>query len=152
MITTCEEQVVYPLAAAETIADLEAYPWPNPDWYDYDALPASAARCSGRAICCGYTAPFTSQHAAGAGAVAHGPYPPARIHPVFLGRISDFFTEFHRRCFDALQGAADMTQVTDDSGWPNGLLIVRVSSTASTGLFAARVQFGENVRPEGLSS
>ena len=33
------EQVIYPLAAAETIADLEAYRWPDPDWYDYAALP-----------------------------------------------------------------------------------------------------------------
>ena len=37
------EQVRYPLAAASTLADLEAYPWPSPDWYDYSALPALAA-------------------------------------------------------------------------------------------------------------
>ena len=52
------EQVIYPLSAAESIDDLDAYRWPDPDWYDYDALPALAARCHGRALCCGYTAPF----------------------------------------------------------------------------------------------
>ena len=121
---TYEEQVVYPLAAAETIADLAAYPWPNPDWYDYDALPALAARCSGRAICCGYTAPFYYHN------MLRG-LEPSLMDPILrpeftqylLGRISDFFTEFHRCCFDALQGAADMTQVTDDFGSQNGLLI-----------------------------
>ena len=38
------EQVSHPLAAAETIADLEAYHWPDPDWYDYSALPRLATR------------------------------------------------------------------------------------------------------------
>ncbi|GAJ14881.1 unnamed protein product, partial [marine sediment metagenome] len=52
------EQVVFPLAEAETIADLEAYPWPDPDWYDYDALREIARQCEGRAIGGGYTAPF----------------------------------------------------------------------------------------------
>ena len=40
-----------------------------------------------------------------------------------LARLSDFFTEYHRRCFEALGGLADMTQVTDDFGAQHGLLI-----------------------------
>jgi uroporphyrinogen decarboxylase len=27
--------VVHPLAGAETVKDVEDYPWPSPDWYDY---------------------------------------------------------------------------------------------------------------------
>lgn len=42
-----EELVYHPLAQAETIADLEAYPWPSPDWYDYSALPRLAEQYSG---------------------------------------------------------------------------------------------------------
>ena len=53
-----EEQVFFPLAAAESLADLEAFPWPSPDWYDYAALPRLAAQYAGRAITCGYTAVF----------------------------------------------------------------------------------------------
>ena len=45
-----DEQVYYPLAAAETMADLEAYRWPDPDWYDYAALPALAAQFPDRAV------------------------------------------------------------------------------------------------------
>jgi uroporphyrinogen decarboxylase len=49
------------------------------------------------------------------------------LRPEFTGhlvrRLSDFFTEFHRRCFEALGGMADMTQVTDDFGSQSGLLI-----------------------------
>ena len=41
------EQVGYPLAQAETIADLDAYPWPNSDWYDYSSLPDLCAQYPG---------------------------------------------------------------------------------------------------------
>ena len=40
-----------------------------------------------------------------------------------LERLSDFFTEYHRRCFEASRGMVDMTQVTDDFGSQNGLLV-----------------------------
>jgi len=29
----------YPLAEARTITDLDAFEWPDPGWYDYNALP-----------------------------------------------------------------------------------------------------------------
>src|SRR6266545_4585857 len=53
-----EEQVVYPLAGAETIADLEKYPWPSAGWYDYSVLAGKALAHPDRAIEIGYTAPF----------------------------------------------------------------------------------------------
>lgn len=118
------EQVIYPLAAAETIADLEAYRWPDPDWYDYAALPALAARCSSRAICCGYTAPFYYHNMLrGLEESLMDPILRPEFTHHLVARISDFFTEFHRRCFAALEGAADMTQVTDDFGSQRSLLI-----------------------------
>jgi uroporphyrinogen decarboxylase len=40
-----------------------------------------------------------------------------------IERVSEFFTEYHRRCFEALRGQMDMTQVTDDFGSQHGLLI-----------------------------
>jgi uroporphyrinogen decarboxylase len=121
---TYEEQVVYPLAAAETIADLDAYQWPDPGWYDYDALPGLAARCGGRAICCGYTAPFYYHNMLrGLELSLMDPILRPEFAQHLVGRISDFFTEFHRRCYEALGGRADLTQVTDDFGSQNGLLI-----------------------------
>ncbi len=52
------EQVHHPLAGATTVEEVEAYPWPSPDWYDYSQLPGLAAQYPGRAIECGYTAVF----------------------------------------------------------------------------------------------
>jgi uroporphyrinogen decarboxylase len=118
------EQVIYPLAAAETIADLDAYRWPDPDWYDYAALPGLAARFEGRAVCCGYTAPFYYHNLLrGLEQSLMDPILRPDFTRCLLARLSDFFTEYHRRCFEALEGRADITQVTDDFGSQHGLLI-----------------------------
>ncbi len=118
------EQVRYPLAEAETIADLEAYPWPSPDWYDYSVLPERAARCGGRAICCGYTAVFYYHNLLrGLERSLMDPIERPEFTHYLLKRLSDFFTEYHRRCFEAGRGLIDITQVTDDFGSQHGLLI-----------------------------
>ena len=118
------EQVVYPLAAAGSIADLNAYRWPDPDWYDYSALPAIAARYPGRALCLGYTAPFYYYGMLrGLEYSMTDPVLAPDFAQALIGRLSDFFTEYHRRCFEAAGRLADVTQVTDDFGSQHGLLI-----------------------------
>ncbi len=119
-----EEQVHYPLAQAETIADLEAYRWPDPDWYDYNALPRLAAQCEGRAICCGYTAVFYYHNLLrGLELSLMDPILRPEFTHYLIQRLSDFFTEYHRRCYEAGHGFIDITQVTDDFGSQHGLLI-----------------------------
>ncbi len=118
------EQVHYPLAYAETIADLQAYRWPSPDWYDYAALPRLAARYPNRAIRCGYTAVFFYHNKLrGLELSLTDPFLRPEFTHYLIERISDFFTEYHRRCFEAGRGVIDMTEVTDDFGHQNGLLI-----------------------------
>ena len=43
----------FPLAEAETVADIEHYDWPSLDWWDYSAVPAAieAANRNGRRAC-----------------------------------------------------------------------------------------------------
>ncbi len=118
------EQFYFPLAQAETIADLEAYLWPDPDWYDYAALPELAAQYPGRAIMCGYTAVFFYHNKLrGLELSLMDPIQRPKFTHHLIGRISDFFTEYHRRCFEAGRGVIDVTQVTDDFGAQHGLLI-----------------------------
>jgi uroporphyrinogen decarboxylase len=38
MVGPFEEVIEPPLADAQTVADVEAHPWPDPDWFDYDGL------------------------------------------------------------------------------------------------------------------
>ena len=119
-----DEQVHYPLAQAETIADLRAYRWPSPDWYDYAALPAVAARYPRRAIGCGYTAPFYYHNLLrGLELSLMDPLVRPDFTHYLVDRLSEFFTEYHRRCFEAAPGLIDTTQVTDDFGWQSGMMI-----------------------------
>ncbi len=118
------EQERYPLAAAASIDDLKAYPWPDPDWYDYAALPGLIARCRGRAIGCGYTAIFYYHNLLrGLELSLMDPLLRPEFTHYLLSRISDFFSEYHRRCFEAAPGLIDVTQVTDDFGTQRGLMI-----------------------------
>ncbi len=117
------EQVHYPLAEAETIEELEAYPWPDPDWYDYEALAHLCAQYPHRAFKVGYTSIFYYHNMLrGLEQSLMDPL----LHPEFthylIRRISDFFTEYHRRCFEAARGLIDITEVTDDWGSQKGLL------------------------------
>ncbi|MCC7359084.1 MAG: hypothetical protein IT317_06390 [Anaerolineales bacterium] len=121
---TYEELVFNPLAEAETIADLEAYAWPSPDWFDYAKLPELAEQFPGRAIGCGYTAVFFLHNLLrGLATSLMDPLLKPEFTLYFEQRLSDFFTEYHRRCYEALRGRMDTTQVTDDLGMQTGLLI-----------------------------
>ncbi|MBI4927130.1 MAG: hypothetical protein HY835_05150 [Anaerolineae bacterium] len=119
-----KEQVVFPLAQAKSLSDLEAFPWPSPDWYDYDSLRAQAAQYPERAIGCGYTAIFYwHNNLRGLELSMMDPLAEPEMTETIIQRVSDFFTEFHRRCFEALRGVVDITQVTDDFGGQVGLMI-----------------------------
>jgi uroporphyrinogen decarboxylase len=115
--------VVYPLSEIENLEDAEKYPWPDPDLYDYSALPGLIDQCGGRAICCGYWALFTfHNYLRGLENSLMDPVLEPEMTRYILGRLSDFFYEYHRRCFEAGEGRIDFTQVTDDWGSQTGLL------------------------------
>jgi len=119
-----DEQVVFPLNKATTLQELEAFPWPSPSWYDYSVLPDLAAQYPERAIECGYTAIFYwHNRLRGLEQSLVDPLLNPEMTEYLLLRVSDFFTEYHTRCFAALQGKLDITQVTDDFGGQFGLLI-----------------------------
>ena len=91
--------MIYPLAGAETIADLEAYRWPDPTG-TIAALPGLATRFAGRAVSCGYTAPFYFHNMLrGLELSMMDPILRPDFTRHLLARLSDFFTEYHRRCF-----------------------------------------------------
>lgn len=118
------EQVGYPLAQAETIADLDAYRWPDPSWYDYASLPDMAAEYPGRVIQVGYTAVFYYHNMLRGLELS---MMDLALRPEFshhlIRRLADWFYEYHERCFEAMGTKVQITQVTDDFGSQNGLLI-----------------------------
>lgn len=120
------EQVGYPLADAEAIADIDSYRWPDPDWYDYSALPDMCSQHEGRVIEIGYTAVFYYHNKLRGLELS---LMDLAIRPEFsrrlIQRIADFFLEYHGRCYSAAGKAMQVTQVTDDFGCQKGLLISR---------------------------
>ena len=120
-----DEQTFYPLAAARTIDDLDAYAWPTTDWFDYSAMRQQAAeRRRTQAVQCGYMAPFYFHNLLrGLEQSLLDPLLDPDLTHAILDRIGHFFYEHHRRMFEACDGLIDVAQVTDDLGSQTGPLI-----------------------------
>jgi len=118
------EQSHYPLAEAETIEELEAYPWPKPEWYDYEQLARECAQYPDRAVEVGYSAVFYYHNMLrGLEQSLMDPLLRPEFTHHLLHKIADTFYGYHARCFEATRGLAQMTQVTDDFGAQGSLLI-----------------------------
>jgi uroporphyrinogen decarboxylase len=122
---TYSEQYHFPLAEATTSKDLDAYPWPSPDWFDYSGVKAAAVKLRGRqVVMSGYMAPFYFHNLLrGLERSLMDPFDDADLTHEIVGRISTFFYEHHRRIFESADGMVDVSQVTDDYGSQAGPLI-----------------------------
>lgn len=120
-----DEQSFYPLAQAGTIDDLDAYAWPQADWFDYSGMRAQALEGrKTRAVQCGYMAPFYYHNQLrGLEQSLIDPLVDPEFTHCLVGRVSDFFYAYHRRMFEACAGLIDVAQVTDDLGSQTGPLI-----------------------------
>lgn len=117
-----DEQSHYPLGAAQTIDDLEAYAWPSADWFDYSTMRAKAQEVRKQhALQCGYMAPFYYHNLLrGLEASLMDPLLDPEFTHHLLGRLATFFCDHHRRMFEACEGLIDVAQVTDDLGSQTG--------------------------------
>ena len=113
-----QEQCYYPLAAARTIDDLNAYRWPTVDWFDYSEMKAAARLArETQVVHCGYMAPFYFHNLLrGLEQSFVDPLEDPDFTRHFLSRIGDYFYAQHRRMFEACDGLIDVSQVTDDYG------------------------------------
>ena len=115
----------YPLAQAETIDDLQRFPWPSADWFDFSDMPAAlrAAR-EKQATMCGYLVIFYAHnYLRGLELSFMDPLLDAEFTHYLLQRIADFHYEFHLRMFETCAGLIDVAQVTDDLGSQTGPLM-----------------------------
>jgi uroporphyrinogen decarboxylase len=121
---TYMEQFYYPLAFAETVADLDEYRWPSPDWFDFSTIRRQCEEHDERAIMAGYVAPFyyfnllRGLEQSLVDMVAN----PELSHAI-IARICEFFYGFSERLFEAAEGLIDVTQLTDDFGTQTDLMI-----------------------------
>ena len=129
MMGPFEEVVEPPLAGAQTVADVKAHAWPDPDWFEYAGL---------RPVC---------QSLAEYALVVRDPGPNATcvlrlamflrgmeqfmmdtvmdplLAQAIIDRVEAFYLEFDRRIFEAVGDLTDIYLIADDVGVQDGLMI-----------------------------
>jgi uroporphyrinogen decarboxylase len=133
------EPVGTPYAAWTTVEEVEAFPWPSPDWFDYEAIPVLCARYPDAAIAAGdfHFQDFINGIAYGRG-VEQLLIDIATEEPVYLAIVEKrhrFYLEHVERILQAARGRIDLVLCGDDFGTQRGLLI---SPERFDRLFAAK--------------
>jgi uroporphyrinogen decarboxylase len=133
------EPVNAPYAGWETVEQAAAFPWPNPDWFDYEALPAICARYPQFAIAAGSfgVQDFINGVAFGRG-VEQVLIDIAVEDPVYLHiveRRQSFYMEYIERILLAARGRIDLVLCGDDFGTQRAPLL---SAATFDRIFAAK--------------
>ena len=122
-----EEIDHYPLAAITEISELDRYPWPQTDWFDYTVIPRqiAAAHAGGYAT-----------WAVGCGNIFESSWymrgfeqlfvdlldAPELAHALFA-RVTDFCCAHYREILTAARGEIELAFTADDIGGQQGLLM-----------------------------
>jgi len=120
-----EEPAYRPLAESQTVAEVHAHRWPDPDDFDYAVIsraldeddsyyPIHSCCYEPFLLCCylrGLEQAFEDL-------VLH-----PELADAILGHIFDFYYEHQRRCFEAGAGRIDLTWVAEDLGSQTGPLL-----------------------------
>jgi len=110
----------WPLAFAEDVRDLDAYPWPEADWFDYSTI---KDRClelkrKGRITVggeggCGI---YHSINLRGYEKALTDAYLNPKLAEAYLERMGDFFVEWNERWLAAAEGEFDVYRCGDEPG------------------------------------
>lgn len=129
MIGPFEEVVKPPLGEAQTLADVEAHPWPDPDWFDYDGLrPACETlaeymlviRDPGpNATCVLRLAMFLRGMEQFMMDLVVSP----NLAQAIIEQVEAFYLELNRRILEAVGDLTDVYFIADDVGVQDGLMI-----------------------------
>jgi uroporphyrinogen decarboxylase len=115
-----------PLAKAETVADLDAYQWPDPDWFDFAAAGQVCRVHAGRVatsgpgwhpIFCGLC------HLMGEARVLEHLALNPKLIEAAAEKMGDFYLEFHRRLLEATAGLLVIFDIGDDVAHARGLVM-----------------------------
>jgi len=117
----------YPLAGDLGLDDLERYPWPSVDLFDYEVLPGQirAAHADGEHCLLVYNGNIfeTSWYMRGFEQMFMDMLlAPDLVHAI-MERVTDFYVEHFRRVLSAGRGEIDLIFTADDIGGQNGLLL-----------------------------
>jgi uroporphyrinogen decarboxylase len=113
-----------PLAGLETLGELERYRWPQADWWDFSKVAEDCAKYPDRIIHSGYvSALYFYNHLRGLERSMEDLLERPEYAAYVIKRIFDFHFEYLTRLLEAARGGIHTTQVTDDFGMQEGLMI-----------------------------
>ena len=122
-----DEPVSHPIGKYETIDEIEAnYTWPTTDMFDYSGIKAQCQTLidEGYAISGGYISlTYFYEMIRGSEQMLLDLAADEELAEHIIYRINEFAHAHTRKIFEAADGLIDMTQVTDDFGWQQGLRI-----------------------------
>lgn len=107
----------FPLAGVDTLQKLDAYAYPDPDWFDYSALRQTCDQYPDKAVIIGHEGPFqivTFLMEMDEFFMLMVDEP--EVAKAILDRMVDFELEYYRRCFEAAPGKIDILRPHDDYG------------------------------------
>jgi uroporphyrinogen decarboxylase len=119
------EAATHPLANAQSVADIDAYPWPSADDFDYDCIGTSLANDDGQyPIHGGWFEPFLLYaYLRGLERAFEDLVCEPEIADAILAHLFEFHYERDRRVYEAGRGKIDVTYIAEDLGSQSGPLI-----------------------------
>lgn len=108
------------LARLKTLDDVEVYPWPDPDDYDYSGIEAACDAFADYAVCCGHAGMPDIVNGVGRGRgmeqvildiVTQDP-----VGVAIIDRRCDLYFEVARRTLEAAKGKIDILCLGEDTG------------------------------------
>jgi uroporphyrinogen decarboxylase len=119
-----DEVVEHPLAAAQTVEDIEKYPWPSPDWFDFSHVKERLAQAGDRVVQGGGYEPFPLYcQMRGLEQAFIDLLESPEIVDAAIGKLFDFHYAINERLYDAGGGRIDTTYVAEDLGSQTSLLM-----------------------------
>ena len=119
-----DELASCPLAAAESVEEVEAYPWPEPDWWDLGALPEVVSTLDQYHLRYRIGSVFeTAWQLRGLQHLLVGLVTEPEIPRAIMARITDVLVEISGRVLDLIGDRIDLVYFYDDVAAQNSLLI-----------------------------
>lgn len=138
---TYEEPCNFPFRDMVSVEEVERYPWPSPDWFDFSVIPEQCRRYEQYGIVFGSMGVMDLINGIAFGrGVEQTILDIADENPVYLALAEKrfgFYLEYSRRGLEAGRGMIDIFFVGDDYGTQRGLLM---SPAKWRKLFAPKLQ------------
>jgi uroporphyrinogen decarboxylase len=126
-LSSYDEIDYYPLASAKTPADLSRYPWPSPEWFDYEALNTSISTANADGEHCLMISNGnifeTSWYMRGFERIFLDLIENQEFVHALFDQVTNFYIAHFTRLLQVANGRVDLAFTADDIGGQHGLLM-----------------------------